>query len=182
MPNTSEFYFLSVFINKLDRKTHPGTSLEPRPAQSQVYIPQLEVLNVATKQLSMLPDQAPAVVRHGNAVERRAKTDTRRESYAAIKGVAAKRRRLILDIVAASMKPMQVDDVVRALVRMREIPAFDRNAAAPRMTELEKAGFLEVVGTSWCKRTKRNVKEYAITEQGRRLIHGSHEPRKGQAR
>ena len=138
---------------------------------------------MATKQLSMLPDHPPAVVvRHGNAVERQAKTDTRRESYAAIKGVAAKRRRLILDIVAVAMKPLQVDDVVKALVRMREIPAFDRNAAAPRMTELEKAGFLEVVGTSWCKRTKRNVKEYAITEQGRRLIHGAHEPRKGQAR
>lgn len=82
-------------------------------------------------------------MRNGNAVERQAKTDTRRESYAAIKGVAAKRRRLILDIVAVAMKPLQVDDVVRALVRMREIPAFDRNAAAPRMTELEKAGFLE---------------------------------------
>lgn len=39
MPNTSEFYFLSVFINKLDRKTHPSAIHNHGPRNRKYIYP-----------------------------------------------------------------------------------------------------------------------------------------------
>lgn len=87
---------------------------------------------------------------------------TRRESYDSIAPETSKRGALILDVLGDSK--MTVDEIVYELMSRREIPAYDRNFVAPRLTELKAAGKVEVVGKRASGRTGKKVAVWARTK------------------
>lgn len=60
---------------------------------------------------------------------------------------------------------MTAKEIACEMVSKRYIPYADRNFTAPRLTELQQSGVVEVVGKKECKWTHRMVSVYAIREQ-----------------
>ena len=69
---------------------------------------------------------------------------TRRQSYDAILPKRGKRCRLILETLGS--RQMTASEITEELVRAGEIPYFNRNYVAPRLTELKEIGILVTVG------------------------------------
>ena len=90
--------------------------------------------------------------------------ETRRESYEAAKQDAAARRRVILEILTEH-GGMTAREVAGELHRRGITPTDERNFAAPRLTELYKAGKVEVTGKRPCKQTGRNVAVWAVRKE-----------------
>ena len=82
--------------------------------------------------------------------------ETRRESYDAAKVDAAARRRIILEILSGSAG-MTAREIAVELRRRGITPSDERNYAAPRLTELKKAGKVFAKGKKICAHTGRNV-------------------------
>jgi hypothetical protein len=91
-------------------------------------------------------------------------TETRRESHQAGKPDAAARRRVILEILTES-GGMTAREVVGELHRRGLTPTDERNYAAPRLTELYKAGKIRTTGKKPCPQTGRNVVVWAIRKE-----------------
>jgi predicted ArsR family transcriptional regulator len=91
-------------------------------------------------------------------------TETRRESHEAAKQGAAARRRVILEILAES-GGMTAREVAGELHRRGHTPTDERNYAAPRLTELYKAGKIRTTGKKLCQQTGRNVAVWAIGKE-----------------
>ena len=85
--------------------------------------------------------------------------ETRKASLEAIAPETSKRAALILDVLGSS--EMTVDEIVYELISRREIPDFDRNFVAPRLTELKAAGKVKVVGKRSSGRTGKKVAIWA---------------------
>ena len=81
--------------------------------------------------------------------------DTRRESYHAILPKVNKRARLILDTLGD--RQMTASEITEELVQAGEIPYFNRNFVAPRLTELKGLGIVETVDRR--KATRSNATE-----------------------
>lgn len=77
--------------------------------------------------------------------------DTRRESYLLR---PTPRQKEIIDVLRG--KEMTAREIAYAL------GFSERNAVAPRLTEMEKIGHVKVVGTRLDKGTKRRVAVYSI--------------------
>jgi hypothetical protein len=86
--------------------------------------------------------------------------ETRRDSFAAVKPDAAARRRVILEILAES-DGMTAREVAGELHRRGITPTDERNYAAPRLTELYKAGKITATGKRKCPQTGRSVAVWA---------------------
>lgn len=86
---------------------------------------------------------------------------TRRESHRAIQPDAAARRRVILEILTES-GGMTAREVAGELHRRGVTPTDERNYAAPRLTELYKAGMIKPTGKKQCPHTGRNVAVWAV--------------------
>ena len=82
---------------------------------------------------------------------------TRRESYDAVIPKTAARRRLVLDTLGG--RQMTASEIVAELVQAGEIPYYDRNYVAPRLTELKADGLIETVGR---RRSGRSGKMEAV--------------------
>lgn len=82
--------------------------------------------------------------------------ETRRESYEAAKQDAATRRRVILEILTEN-GGMTAREVSAELHRRGITPSDERNYAAPRLTELYKAGNVICTSKRQCPLTKRYV-------------------------
>ena len=87
--------------------------------------------------------------------------ETRRESYVAANRDAAARRRVILEILAEK-GGMTAREVSEELNRRGITPTDERNYAAPRLTELYKAGKITTAGKKLCPQTGRNVAVWAV--------------------
>ncbi|MDL2288338.1 DNA gyrase [Oscillospiraceae bacterium OttesenSCG-928-F05] len=85
--------------------------------------------------------------------------ETRRESYSKILPSAPPRRQLILGILRG--REMTALEIAEALHIRGHTPFVERNFAAPRLTELKKAGCVRVVGKRYCQQTGRNVAVWA---------------------
>ena len=70
--------------------------------------------------------------------------ETRRQSYDAVLPKREKRCRLILDTLGA--REMTASEITEELVAAGEIPYFNRNYVAPRLTEMKQMGILKTVG------------------------------------
>lgn len=70
--------------------------------------------------------------------------ETRRESYHEVLPKTTNRQHQILRLL--EIKPMTADELTEALLIMRHITRFERNAVSPRLTELMAAGVVETVG------------------------------------
>lgn len=78
--------------------------------------------------------------------------ETRRASYDAVLPKVRERARLILETLGS--KEMTVSEIVDELVACGEIPYFNRNFVAPRMTELKEMGIVETCGRRKSTRSK----------------------------
>jgi predicted ArsR family transcriptional regulator len=87
--------------------------------------------------------------------------ETRRESYETAKADAAARRRVILDILS-ERGSMTAREIAGELHRRGITPTDERNYAAPRLTELYKAGKITTAGKKLCPQTGRNVAVWAV--------------------
>jgi predicted ArsR family transcriptional regulator len=87
--------------------------------------------------------------------------DTRRESYGAAQRDATARRRVVLDILA-ECGPLTAREVAAELHRRGVTPTGERNFAAPRLTELKAAGYVEVSGKKLCADTGRSVAVWRV--------------------
>jgi len=88
--------------------------------------------------------------------------ETRRESHEAIKQDAATRRRVILEILTEHRDGMTAREVSAELHRRGITPTDERNYAAPRLTELYKAGKITCTSKRQCPLTKRYVAVWAV--------------------
>ena len=57
------------------------------------------------------------------------------------------------------------------------IPSTERNYTAPRLTELEKMGYVKAIDKKKCKYTGKSVAVYERTEKGFIAINMNHIPR-----
>jgi hypothetical protein len=87
--------------------------------------------------------------------------ETRRESFEAAKPDAAIRRRVILEMLTEN-GGMTAREVSGELHRRGITPTDERNYAAPRLTELYKAGKIRTTGKKLCPQTGRNVAVWAV--------------------
>ena len=90
--------------------------------------------------------------------------ETRRESFETAKQDAAARRRVILGILTEHRDGLTAREVSVELHRRGITPTDERNFAAPRLTELRKAGQVEAIGKKPCAHSGRNVAVWAIKE------------------
>lgn len=68
----------------------------------------------------------------------------------------------ILGIFKECNISLTAHDVVMEMRRRDYIPTLDMNFARPRLTELEKEGYLVKDGTRWDPATNRNVTAYRL--------------------
>jgi len=88
--------------------------------------------------------------------------ETRRESFEAAKQGAAARRRVILEILTEHPSGMTAREISGELYRRGITPADERNFAAPRITELCRAGKVEAIRKRPCACSGRNVAVWAV--------------------
>lgn len=81
--------------------------------------------------------------------------ETRRASYDAVLPKVNERCRLILKTLGN--REMTVSEIVDELVIKGEIPYYNRNYAAPRLTEMKDMGIVETCGRR--KSTRSDAKE-----------------------
>jgi len=85
---------------------------------------------------------------------------TRHESYETIKPKCHKRHSEILSILDG--KQMTANEIAMELYNQDKTPYFERNYAAPRLTELEKDGKVRIVGKRPSKPSGRMCAIYEV--------------------
>ncbi|MDL2287983.1 DNA gyrase [Oscillospiraceae bacterium OttesenSCG-928-F05] len=89
--------------------------------------------------------------------------ETRRESYHIIIASTETRRNLILGILGN--REMTAHEIAEELHKRGFTPHYERNFAAPRLTELKQAGKIVAVGKRYCEKTRRNVVVWARADR-----------------
>ena len=74
-------------------------------------------------------------------------------------------------------KPKTAKELAVELFELGFIPSTERNYTAPRLTELERMGYVRAIGKKQCKYTGKTVAVYEITEKGYIAINMQHIPR-----
>ena len=85
--------------------------------------------------------------------------ETRRESYNIIKPTANRRRKAILEILGD--RRMTANEIAEELHQKGITPFYERNFAAPRLTELKAEGKVKTVGKKFCEKTGRTAAIWA---------------------
>ncbi len=94
---------------------------------------------------------------------------TRRMSYEQIKPNKQIRYMQILQRLCLGNKSAK--EIAVELYNLNLASTDERNVAAPRLTELEKLGFVEETAKKICEYTGRTVTVYKITKKGFEFIH-----------
>ena len=89
--------------------------------------------------------------------------ETRRESYEAVKPTIMRRRAVILEILGT--REMTATEIAEMLYIRGVTPFYERNFAAPRLTELKAAGKVKTVGKRLCGKTGRKNSIWKQVEQ-----------------
>lgn len=79
--------------------------------------------------------------------------ETRRESYEAIQPGSNQRQKIILEVLGD--REMTANEIAEILYTKGYTPFYERNFAAPRLTELKAAGKVKTVGKRYCEKTGR---------------------------
>ena len=74
-------------------------------------------------------------------------------------------------------KPKTAKELAVELFELGFIPSTERNYTAPRLTELEKMGFIKVIDKKKCEYTGKTVAIYQRTQAGFEAINMQHIPR-----
>ena len=88
--------------------------------------------------------------------------ETQRQSYDAVLPKREKRCRLILETLGA--REMTASEITEELVAAGEIPYFNRNYVAPRLTEMKQMGILKTVGRRKATRSDATEAVWARAE------------------
>ena len=89
--------------------------------------------------------------------------ETRRESYASVKPDTKRHRQVILEILGG--REMTANEIAEELYKKGVTPYYERNFAAPRLTELKSEGKVKTVGKKYCGKTGRMIAVWAkVTE------------------
>ena len=99
--------------------------------------------------------------------------ETRRQAYEETREMASSRRLEILDALARRNKPATAREIAGML------GYWERNAAAPRLTELKARGLVRAAGKGTCRVTGKTVTYWEITDMGRRKIGGKRNANNG---
>lgn len=100
---------------------------------------------------------------------------TRQLSFEDIK---EKRRRRYEDIIDRLMTGTKTaKEIAIELFELKLIPSPERNYTAPRLTELEKMGFVKVVDKKKCEWTGKTVAVYELNPKGIEERFSKHIPR-----
>lgn len=83
--------------------------------------------------------------------------ETRAEAYKQVD--KEKRYKQILECLT---EPMTAKEVAVKMYKKGYIPTTERNFSAPRLTELQKDGKVEIIGKKKCQYTNKMVSVYAI--------------------
>ena len=81
--------------------------------------------------------------------------ETRRESYLTVKPLIMRRRAVIFEILGN--REMTANEIAEMLYIRGITPFYERNFAAPRLTELKAEGKVKVVGKRFSGITGRNI-------------------------
>lgn len=90
--------------------------------------------------------------------------ETRRESYESVKPNAQRRRQIILEILGE--RKMTATEIAEVLYQKGITPYYERNFAAPRLTELKEEGKVITVGKKYCDKTGRMIAVWAKAKNG----------------
>lgn len=74
-------------------------------------------------------------------------------------------------------KPKTAKELAVELFELGYTPSTERNYTAPRLTELEKMGYVKAVEKKKCKWTGKMVAVYERTQKGFEAINMNHIPR-----
>lgn len=99
---------------------------------------------------------------------------TRQLSFEDIKPKRKIRYEQILDRLISGEKTAK--EIAVELFDLQLIPSTERNYTAPRLTELEQMGIVEVVGKKKCNYTGKMVAVYKITQEGFEQLNFNHIP------
>ena len=84
--------------------------------------------------------------------------ETRLASWAQIRETLNARENRIFEILLTGSKT--AEEVAEVLAD--DLGYYDRNAAAPRMTEMERRGVLKIIGKRQSRRSRKNIAVYSI--------------------
>ena len=73
-------------------------------------------------------------------------------------------------------REMTAKEIAIEMFELGMIASTERNYTAPRLTELESIGLVEVVGKKKCDFTGKKVAIYRLTQQGLETININHIP------
>ena len=100
---------------------------------------------------------------------------TRQISFEDIQDKKKKRYEQILHRLQG--KEMTAKEIAVEMFNLEMIPSTERNYTAPRLTELEQLGMVQVVGKKKCNYTGKMVAIYKLTQKGFEAINMCHIPR-----
>lgn len=100
---------------------------------------------------------------------------TRQLSFEDIKPKKKIRYMQILERLSTGNKTAK--EVAVELFDLGFIPSTERNYTAPRLTELEKMGYVEETAKKTCEYTAKAVTVYKITQKGYEVFNYNHIPR-----
>lgn len=99
---------------------------------------------------------------------------TRQLSFEDIK---EKTKTRYMQILERLDKPKTAKEIAVELFDLELIPGTERNFTAPRLTELEKMGYVKVINKKKCQYTGKIVAIYERTQKGFEAINYEHIPR-----
>lgn len=97
---------------------------------------------------------------------------TRQLSFEDIKTKQKIRYKQILDRLCSGNKTAK--EIAVELYELGYIPSTERNYTAPRLTELEKMGYVKVVDKRKCQYTGKQVAVYRMTQAGLEVANMEH--------
>ena len=100
--------------------------------------------------------------------------ETRQMSFEDIKEKKQARYNQILDRLD---KPKTAKEIAVELYDLGLIPSTERNYTAPRLTELEKMGYVKAIDKKKCIYTGKKVAVYERTQKGFEALNYNHIPR-----
>lgn len=100
--------------------------------------------------------------------------ETRHKSFEDIQDKAKVR---YIQILNRLNEPKTAKELAVELFEMELTPSAERNYAAPRLTELEKMGYVKAIEKKKCSYTGKMVAVYERTQKGFEAINMNHIPR-----
>ena len=101
-------------------------------------------------------------------------TETRQMSF---NDIQDKTKIRYIQILNRLNKPKTAKELAVELFDLGFIPSTERNYTAPRLTELEKMGYVKAVDKKKCEYTGKTVAVYERTQAGFEAINYQHIPR-----